>query len=84
MTCTCHNGGFHDPANYECDRAILDGTAGPAYAEAPIGDHPITTIHDEPGAYLGRCVTCDVVVQSGSAKDALVEHLQDVRAGDAP
>ena len=78
MTCTCTHGGYHDPANYECDQAILDGTAGPAYAEAPISEHRLVTVDDEPGAYMGRC-SCGALVQSGSAKDALVEHLQDVR-----
>ena len=77
--CSCHHGGYHEPGNPDCDQAILDGTATPTYAEAPIGAHPLTLISEEPGEFLGRCETCDVLVQSRSVKDALVEHLQDVR-----
>ena len=59
MTCTCHHGGYHDPANYECDRAILDGTAGPAYAEAHEGDKPMSkkTFHIQYGTHCSDHVS---------------------------
>ena len=73
--------GQHDPHNPACDQAILDGTATPVYAEAPIAEHRIVHVDaTDPDAYLGRCTGCDELVQGRSAADALVLHLTAVRA----
>ena len=77
--CTCTYG-QHDPRNPRCDQAILDGTATPEYAEAPIAEHRIVHVDaTDPDAYLGRCTGCDVLVQGRDAADALALHLLDVR-----
>jgi len=77
--CTCTYGS-HDPRNPRCDQAILDGTATPEYAEAPISQHRIEHVDArDPDIYLGRCVDCDELVQGPSPAAALAAHLEDIR-----
>ena len=73
--CTCNYGGTHDPANPECDRAILDGTAGPVYAEAPLAEHRLQNLNAT--GDMARCIDCDEVI---TGDNPLKIHLHDLRA----
>lgn len=72
--CTCTYA-THDPANPECDRAILDGTAGPTFYAVNPAEHHLQNLNAE--GDIARCIDCDEVI---TGDQPLIIHLHDLRA----